>query len=104
MGKKTSSSSSNSIVSKKPQKKPGSDADTSSREGSRDKDLSISTTTTSTKNVAVRLERLKKDTDSGDYNVNKDEKAPDKPVIKSKTRTIKRVIAFKATEVPKSMK
>jgi len=102
--KKTSSSSSNSIVSKKPQKKPGSDTDTSSREGSRDKDLSISTTTTSTKNVAVRLERLKKDTDSGDYNVNKDEKAPDKPVIKSKTRTIKPVIAFKATEVPKSMK
>jgi len=101
--KKTNSSSNSSVASlfKKAPKKAGSESDSSSREGSKDKDVS---STTSTKNVAVRLERLKKDSESGDYNVNKDEKAEDKPVIKSKTRTIKPVIAFKATEVPKSMK
>lgn len=83
-------------TSKKGVKKSGSDSENSSREGSKDKEV------TSTKSVAVRLERLKKDSESGDYNVNKEEE--DKPVIKSKTRTIKPVIAFKATEVPKSMK
>merc|ERR1712110_310381 len=68
------------------------------RGGSKDKDF------TQTKNVAVRLEKLKKDSESGDYVNNKDKAEEEKPVISSRTRTIKPVVAFKATEVPKSMK
>jgi len=82
-------------VAKKAVKKAGSESENSSREGSKDKDISP------TKNVAVRLEKLKKDSESGNY-VNKEE--GEKPVISSRTRTIKPVVAFKATEVPKSMK
>ena len=85
-------------VAKKAVKKAGSDSENSSRESSKDKDL------TQTKNVAVRLEKLKKDSESGDYVNNKEEGKPEKPVISSRTRTIKPVVAFKATEVPKSMK
>ena len=82
-------------VAKKAVKKAGSESENSSREGSKDKDISP------TKNVAVRLEKLKKDSESGNY-VNKE--VEEKPVISSRTRTIKPVVAFKATEVPKSMK
>ena len=67
-----------------------------SREGSKDNE-----TAAATKNVNVRIEKLKKDSESGDYVGVKEE---EKPVISSRTRTIKPVIAFKATEVPKSMK
>ena len=83
-------------VAKKAVKKAGSESENSSREGSKDKDISP------TKNVAVRLEKLKKDSESGNYVNNKEEE--EKPVISSRTRTIKPVVAFKATEVPKSMK
>ena len=85
-------------VPKKAVKKTGSESENSSREGSKDKDF------TQTKNVAVRLEKLKKDSESGDYVNNKDKAEEEKPVISSRTRTIKPVVAFKATEVPKSMK
>ena len=80
---------------KKAVKKTESDSENSSREGSKDREKDF----TKTKNVAVRIEKLKKDSESGDY-VNNEEK----PVISSRTRTIKPVVAFKATEVPKSMK
>ena len=87
-------------VHKKVFKKSDTESDGSSREGSKDRDKDVST-----KNVAVRLERLKKDSESGDYvGKENEEEAEAVPVIKSKTRTIKPVVAFKATEVPKSMK
>ena len=66
-----------------------------SREGSKERDYS-------TKSVAVRLEKLRKDKDSGNY-VGPPEKE-EKQVVTSRTRTIKPVTVFKATEVPKSMK
>lgn len=81
-------------------KKSDTESDGSSREGSKDRDKDVAT-----KNVAVRLERLKKNSESGDYvGKENEEDSEEKPVIKSKTRTIKPVVAFKATEVPKSMK
>ena len=86
-------------VHKKVFKKSDTESDSSSREGSKDREKDVST-----KNVAVRLERLKKDSESGDYVGKENEEAEAVPVIKSKTRTIKPVVAFKATEVPKSMK
>ena len=76
-------------------KKTESDSANSSRDGSKDREKDFN----KTKNVAVRIEKLKKDTESDDY-VNKEEK----PVISSRTITIKLVVAFKATEVSKSMK
>ena len=85
-----------STVQKKLVKKVGSDSDNSSREGSKERDYS-------TKSVAVRLEKLRKDKESGNY-VGPSEKEEEKQVITSRTRTIKPVAVFKATEVPKSMK
>ena len=49
-----------STVQKKLVKKVGSDSDNSSREGSKERDYS-------TKSVAVRLEKLRKDKESGNY-------------------------------------
>ena len=83
-------------VQKKLTKKVGSDSENSSREGSKERDYS-------TKSVAVRLEKLRKDKDSGNY-VGPAEKEEKQQVVTSRTRTIKPVAVFKATEVPKSMK
>ena len=82
-----------SSVQKRLTKKAGSDSENSSREGSKERDFS-------TKSVNVRLEKLKKDKESGNY-VGPEE---EKQVVTSRTRIIKPVTVFKATEVPKSMK
>lgn len=85
-----------SSVQKRLVKKAGTDSDNSSREGSKERDIT-------TKSVNVRIEKLKKDKVSGDY-VGPVEEEEEKQVITSRTRTIKPVTVFKATEVPKSMK
>ena len=85
-----------SSVQKRLVKKVGTDSDNSSREGSKEREIT-------TKSVSVRIEKLKKDKESGDY-VGPVEEEEEKQVVTSRTRTIKPVTVFKATEVPKSMK